>query len=76
MKQAHFLASFLLSILFLFPEFSPGQSPPCAAFFHQQAGFSQPLGSGLQHLSLSGSFLPRGAQPGGPMEVAVSQGMA
>lgn len=54
MKQAHFLASFLFSILFMFPEFSLGQAPPSShsskqAFLRLSA--SWPLGPSTSQLS-------------------------
>lgn len=56
MKQAYFLASFLLSILFLYPEFSLGQAPSPS---HTSRGASLGLlASGLQHLSIV-RLLPR-----------------
>lgn len=62
MKQAHFLASFLFSILFLFPEFSLGQAPPSS--HTKQAGFSRLLcllASGPGTSQLSDSSLLHGA---------------
>lgn len=49
-KQAHFLASFLLSILFLFLEFSFRQAPP-SSHTSRQASLGL-LASGLQLLSM------------------------
>lgn len=51
MKQAHFLASFLFSILFLLPEFSLGQAPPSSHTSKQALSASRPLGPSTSQLS-------------------------